>query len=306
MAVPDAVLELASYANLRGIDWDTLNAQGRGVLQSDDYVFVLDERWKEFYRVAETLDITDSEWEETSATEARDAWSEVLDSMANSAQAMLDALAAGELSVALDSAATIWTGALRKLVIATSAVSHWNLTAHMDGTMVYAIETGQTTVEDVQEEASSVARLWDAIVQLDGMNAFSSFKKPQYGGASGIGQAPASAAAQVAARSFPWIVGAVLVAAVICALLVFLSYLSDRNDRIRMFCFDANGNLRKDRPGWCDEPNQGMPDPLAVFLGPAKEFGRTVGTYVGIALLIYVGIYAFPRVVAAVRQARAA
>lgn len=301
--LPDAVVELASYANLRGIDWEQLRSEGRGLMDSDDYIQVLEQRWEQFYAVAETLEITDAEWETTSAKEARDAWHEVLDSMSQSAQAMLNAIAAGDLSVAFDHAATVWTGSLKQLVIATSAVSHRNLTAHQDGTLYYAIETNQATVEEVEEQASSVARLWDAVVQLDQLNALKGLKKVEYGGTAGLGQAQ-QAAATLLRRSLPWVIGGVIVGAIVCALLVFLAYLSDQNAKIEKFCFDANGEPREDRPAWCDEPGQGMPNPLAIFLKPATDFAQTLATYMGIAVLLYAGIYAFPHIVTAWRRGR--
>ena len=302
--VSDAVLDLAAYASLRGLDWETLNAEGKGVLQSGQYVDVLDQRWDEFYRVAETLAITDAEWETTTAKEARDAWTEVAGSMEASAGAMLDALGRGELSVAMEHAATVWTGSLKKLVIATSAVSHRNLGAHLDGTLYYGIETGQVTVEEVQEEASSVARLWDAIVQLDQYGALTSLKKPEYGGTAGLGQA-AAPVAQIAARGLPWVIAGVVIAAVVCTLIVVLAFLSDKNEQIDKFCFNPDGSLREDRPGWCDLPDQGK-NPLSIFMKPLEEFGNRLGTFMGVALLLYAGVYAMPHIATAIRRTRRA
>jgi hypothetical protein len=303
--VSEALVQLASYAELRGIDWPSLNAEGKGVLDSTDYLDELEARWQQFYAVAETLAITDAEWETTTAAEAKDAWTEVADSVGASASAMLDAISEGELSVAMDQAATIWTGALRTLVIATSAVSHRNMTAHSDGTFLYAIEAGDLTVEQVEDEASAVASLWDAVVQLDDWGALSSLKKPEFGGAAGLGT-PAAAAGQAVMRGLPWVITGVLVAAVVAAVIVFLAYLSDRNEQIEKFCFTEDGSLRADRPGWCDEAGQGMPDPLAVFMKPAEEFGKRMATMLGVAALVYVAIYALPHVLTAFARRKAA
>lgn len=305
----DVLIDLAAYADIRGLDWQTLNASGQGVMQNGGYLDVLETRWGEFYGVAETLDISAAEWEETTAKEAADAWHEVRDAIGEKASLMLDALSAGELRVAMEHAATIWTGSLRKLIIATSHVSHRNLTAHSDGTLYELIAAGELTVEDVEEEASSIARLWDAIVKLDSWNALSSLKKPEYGGTAGLGQAQ-GAAAQVLARGIPMAIAVIGIAAVIASIIVFLSYLSDRNKQIDQFCFDKDGALREGRPSWCDEAGQGMPDPLAIFLEPFRSAGERLATglsvVAGIVGVLWVGSLILPRLAESAARRRAA
>jgi hypothetical protein len=300
--VDDLVVELASYADIEGIDWATLNAQGQGILESDHYQRVLEARWEAFYAVAETLAITDAEWEETTAEQARDAWKEVYDEISAKAGVMLDAITSGELLVAYDHAATLWSGSLKKLVIATSHVSHYNLTAHEDGTMYWAIETGAMTVAEVEEEASACARLWDCVVKLDEWGALSSLKKPEHGGPAGVGAIQIPAAAIV--------IAAVGIAAVIASVVVFAMYLSDRNSRIDKFCFDENGELAADRPAWCDEPGQGQPDPLAIFLKPFTEAGKRLATgltiVAGIAVTIWLGSMVAPKLLEASAKRRTA
>lgn len=305
--VEDVLVDLAAYADIEGIDWASLNAQGQGLMQSQAYLQVLDERWERFYSVVETLAITDAEWEETTAEEARDAWTEVRDAMTDKAGLMLDALLAGELSVAYDHAATIWTGSLKKLVVATSHVSHRNLTAHQDGTLYYAIETGVLTAAEVEEEASAIARLWDCVVKLDQWDALSGFKKPQYS----VGQTPQQATVgQAILRGLPFVITAIGVAAVVAAVVVFLSYLSDRNSQIDKFCFNDDGSLREGRPPWCDEPGQGMQDPLAVFLQPFTEAGKRLATglsiVAGIAVALWAGSIIVPKLLAGAAKRRAA
>lgn len=302
--VEDVLVDLAAYADIEGIDWPSLNAQGQGLMQSEAYLQVLDERWERFYSVVETLAITDAEWEETTAEEARDAWTEVRDAVTDKAGLMLDALLDGEFSVAYDHAATIWTGSLKKLVVATSHVSHRNLTAHQDGTLYYAIETGALTVTEVEEEASAIARLWDCVVKLDQWDALSGFKKP------GLGVTPQATVGQAVLRGLPFVITAVGIAAVIAAVIVFLSYLSDRNAQIDKFCFNDDGSVREDRPAWCDEPNQGMQDPLAVFLQPFTEAGKRLATglsiVAGIAAALWAGSIIVPKLLAGAAKRRAA
>ncbi len=308
MVVEDVLVDLAAYADIEGIDWPSLNAQGQGLMESQAYLQVLDDRWERFYSVVETLAITDAEWEETTAEEARDAWTEVRDAMTDKAGLMLDALLAGELSVAYDHAATIWTGSLKKLVVATSHVSHRNLTAHQDGTLYYAIEVGALTATEVEEEASAIARLWDCVVKLDQWNALSELKKP---GHVSVGQTPQQATVgQALLRGLPFVITAVGIAAVIAAVVVFLSYLSDRNAQIEKFCFNDDGSVREDRPAWCDEPNQGMQDPLAVFLQPFTEAGKRLATglsiVAGVAVALWAGSIIVPKLLASAAKRRAA
>lgn len=305
--VEDVLVDLAAYADIEGIDWPSLNAQGQGLMQSEAYLQALDERWERFYSVAETLAITDAEWEETTAEEARDAWTEVRDAMTDKAGLMLDALLDGKFSVAYDHAATIWTGSLKKLVVATSHVSHRNLTAHQDGTLYWAIETGALTVTEVEEEASSIARLWDCVVKLDQWNALNEFKKPEYG----VGQTPQQATVgRVIVRGLPFVITSIGIAAVIAAVIVWLSYLSDRNSQIDKFCFNEDGSVREGRPAWCDEPNQGMQDPLAVFLKPFTEAGKRLATglsiVAGIAVAVWAGSIIVPKLLAGAAKRRAA
>lgn len=290
----DALIDLASYADIRGIDWQALNAAGQGVLQSEAYVDVLEARWQGFYAVAQTLAITDAEWEETSAESAREAWVEVRDALNERAGLLLEAISQGEVSLAYDHAVQLWSGSLKKLVVATSHVSHRNLTAHEDGTLAWALEAGETTVADVEQEASAIAMLWDAIIKLDGWGALQDLKKPEYGG---VGQAQQTLST-VLARGLPILIVAVAVAAVVTAIVVWLSYLSDRNDKIDRFCFDGD-KLREDRPPWCDEPGQGMRDPLSVFLKPFEEAGKQLATGLtvigGILAVVWVGSLIVPR-----------
>ncbi len=281
-----ALEELASYADVEGLNWQQLNARNEGILGEGGYLFELEDRWKEFYAVAETLAITDAEWEETSAEEVADAWKEVRDHIADKASKMLDALSAGELTVAWDHAATLYTGSLKKLVIATSAVSHRNLTAHQDGTLIFAVKTGQTTVEEAQKDADHVAMLWAGIVKLDQWGALNELKKPAY--LSGLG-----AAAGAAARGLPIIVAAIGVAAVIAAVVVFLAYLSHRNEMIDKYCFDRSGQLLPGAPSWCRRVGEGLTaDPLSVFLEPFRETGQTLATglsvVAGVAALVWI------------------
>lgn len=293
-----ALEELASFADVEGLDWAHLNAVGAGIMGDGGYLDELERRWDKFYAVAETLAITDAEWEETSAKEASDAWKEVRDHIKAKAGKMLDALSSGELTVAWEQAATIYSGSLKKLVIATSAVSHRNLTAHEDGTLVFAIQTGQTTVDAAQTDADHVAMLWSGLVKLDQWNALSELKKKQYAGV-GAGEA-AEAAAGAAARGLPIVIAAIGIAAVIAAIIVFLAYLSHRNELIDKYCFDKSGNTRPDAPYWCQQVGEQLTtDPLAVFLQPLEKTGQRLATgvtlAVGVALVVWVAPSAIRR-----------
>lgn len=292
--IEEALEELASAADIEGINWQSLNASGLGLMQSDHYLDLIDARWEKFYNVAESLDISDAEWEETTAEQARDAWTEVKDALSAKADAMLDALSRGDLMVAWDEAATIWTGALRRLIIAASHVAHSNLAAHADGTVRYAIETGQTTVADAENDADRIARIFSAVAKLDQWGALEDLKKTS--AVSGLGQAQA-----VATRSLPMVIAAIGIAAVIGAVVVFVAYLSHRNEMLEKYCFDEAGNLRSDAPPWCLDP----PDPLSVFLQPFERLASGVSVAITIGVVIWVGALVLPRVVQAAKKARA-
>lgn len=293
-----ALEELASYADVEGLDWPTLNAAGHGILGDGGYIDALDAKWQKFYAVAQTLAISDAEWEETTAKDARDAWTEVRDHIKKRARAMLDALEAGELMVAWDRAVTIYTGSLKKLIIAASAISHRNMTAQEDGTVVFAVQTGQTTLEEAQSDADHIAMLWDAVVRLDQWGALGDIKKQQF---AGLGQPGAGA---IVARGLPIAIAAIGIAAVIAGIIVFLSYLSHRNELLDKYCFDEAGNLRANAPMWCEAAGESLTtDPLTVFLEPLQQTGKRLATGVSIAIGVAMVLWVAPR---ALRRARAA
>lgn len=296
-----ALEELASYADVEGLDWQRINADGEGIVGSGGYLSELQERWQRFYDVTETLAITDAQWEETTAEQAADAWQEVRRHVSDKADQMLTALGRGELRVAWDHAATVYSGSLKKLIIATSAVSHRNLTAHEDGTMSYAVQTGQTTLEAAEKDADHIAMLWSAVVQLDQWGAFGGLKKKQF---AGVGAAP-GAAAGTAARGLPIVIAAVGIAAVIAAVIVFLAYLSHRNGLIEDYCFDAEGQLRADAPHWCDQAGEQLTsDPLAVFLEPVRQTGKALATGLAVAAGVGVVLWVAPSAIRRLTEAR--
>jgi hypothetical protein len=137
-------------------------------------------------------------------------------------------------------------------------------------------------------------------VKLDEWGALSSLKKPGHGGTAGVGAIPAAAI----------VIAAVGIAAVIASVVVFAMYLSDRNDRIDQFCFDEEGNLAPGRPAWCDEPGQGQPDPLSIFLKPFTEAGKKLATgltvVAGIAVTIWLGSMLVPKMLEASNKRRTA
>lgn len=293
-----AIEELASYADVEGLDWERLNAAGEGILGSGGYLTQLQKQWERFHAVTQTLAISDAEWEETTAAEAAGAWKEMRAHIGDKADLMLEALSNGKLRVAWDHAATIYTGSLKKLVIAASAVSHRNMVAHEDGTLVFAVQTEQSTLQEAEADADHIVMVWQAIGKLDQWGALNELKKSEF---APMGAAPAAAAA---ARGLPIAIAAIGIAAAIAAVLVFLAYLSHRNELLETYCFDDDGNVRPKAPAWCEKAGDAlMSDPLSVFLQPIKASGKTLATGLSITAGVAAVLWLAPMVLRRFRDA---
>jgi len=283
--VDEALVELASYGAPDGLDWDSLNAAGKGLLDSDLYLEHMDAVWERWARVMATLNITDAELEETSPEQARAAWKETTESITDKARHVLAALADGELTVAWDSAVTIYGGAVRSLVIALAVVTHEALQAHEAGVVRYAVDSGQLTLAQAQGDADNVVKLWKAVIELDREGALNELKRPEY--LNGLGAAWLTA---------PVAVVLISIIAIIAFVVVVIWAVSEWNDERRRWCLDSNNDVKADAPAWCyEEP----PQPLATFLEPLGRTGQAIGTAVGVALgvgaLVWVGAWALPR-----------
>lgn len=288
-----AILEVASYADVSGLAWDELEGTGNGLLDSDEYIFQLNETWDRFDAVTRTLAISAAEWEETTAAQARAAWAATTDELGEKADAILDAITSFEVSLAWDRAVTLYTGYLRSLLIAGAVSASAALESHESGMVRYAVVSGQMTPEEARRDADNIQKFLAAVVKLDDWGFLKELKKPRY--VSGVG-----AAAAVAARGAPLVWAAVAALAVIAAAAVVIWSINETNERRDKWCLDENNEIRPNAPGWCyEEPG----DPLSVFLEPLTKTGAALGTAVGVVLgvgaLVWVGSTLLPKIVKA-------
>lgn len=290
MAISGALLEVASYADVKGLDWDELNYGGNGILDSDEYIFQLNDTYQRFLRVINTLSISEAEWMATTPDQAMEAWEETSGALSDKADAILDAIADFELSLAWDNAVTIYSGYLRNVILAAGVVATAALESHEGGVVRFAIETGQLSLAGAEEDADNINKLYMAVVKLDEYGLLNDLKKPQY--MSGVG----AAAAVLRGAPLAWaIVGGL---AVLAAAVVVVWSISEKNSERRVWCLDDDGNIREDAPDWCyEEPA----DPMAMFLAPLTAVGSAIGTAIGIAVgvgaLIWFGTKILPKLV---------
>jgi hypothetical protein len=266
--VEDAIAELAAYADVPGLDWAALNASGNGLVASNAYLEQgLEPLFQRYIAVIDSLDLTAAELSGTTTEEARSAWDSIWVAINKRAGVVLDAIAAGELRVAWNNAVQIRSDVLRRLVIASHAVSMDALGSHDTGMVRYAVESGQLSIEDAQADANDIARLWRGVILLNEQSALDSLKIKQ-----GLGLAWFSA---------PVAFALVATITVIALCLTVVWTVSETNQDRREWCLDEQGSLRRDAPTWCREAPS---SPLATFLGPVSAGAKSLGTALGWAI----------------------
>jgi len=299
--------ELASYADVEGLPWSTLKAAGAGLLESDEYISLLDVVWERYYRVITTLDITDADWEAVTVDDADEAWASVYREIESRAAGILDAIATAQPMVAYDRATTFYSGVLKRLVMVAAGTSHQAYATHKMGAQRALVEEGKVRIEDAEKSADDIQKTWLGLAKLDEWGILATLKKPQF--LSGVGQVPPVAAPPVAvARAIPIVIALVAAIAIVAYLVVAVREQSFRNTFVERQCFDASGNPNPNAPPWCGELGQAIAeDPssvLATFMRPVTEgvagLTKTLGWIAGVSAVLYIGgVYVLPALLSA-------
>lgn len=305
MAASDVLETMASYAHPPAFPWADLEAQGKGLIQSDAYLAVLEAKFNQYFQVVWRLDIPELQLGGLSSSEARAAYEDLSNRLASRAGVFIDAISRGSPTVALDEALKVPSDLLAAVLVALSAVAYSDYQGHDSGAWRWMVTHGRTSVEEAKSSAEDIYRLWDAVIQLDNAGLLESLKKPEFKKpTSGLGavQIPIGIAIVIA-------VAVVVVIAILSWVIVTLKVESNRVEMIEKSCFDPDtGKPLSPAPPHCAKYwNNIAEDPnahLNTFLAPLNKFSEQMGeavkklfTIAGWGVLLYVGgVYVLPAV----------
>lgn len=293
MSIASTLNALASYAPLEGtaLPWPS------DPMVSDGYVDVLQSAFDAYFKeVVFELDIPELAFE-TNAALALSAYEELEALVADRADAVFQAIAAGKPHVAMQEAVMVPVPTLRTVLVVINAVAWASFQAHESGAWRWAVANRVASAPELKDSAETVYRLWALVRKLKALGALDALKKPQFKGTQGLGIAwPVAAVIAIAA---------VAAIAIIAWLVITLKVESNRVGAIEKTCLDSNGRLLKDAPPHCAKYfNAIAQDPnghLSTLFAPVTEALaaalKTLATIAGIGALVYVGVvYAVPAV----------
>jgi hypothetical protein len=307
MTIDDTLAAIAAYAKLAKFPWAELEAQGKGLLQSDAYIGVLEERFNQYFQVIWRLDIPELRFGGVSADQARGAVEDLKAAIAARSGKIFDAIASGNPLLAIGDAVSIPADVLRMAIVINNAVTWADFSGHDSGAWAWAVVHGRASLEEAKASAQDCYRLWTVIIDLDKAGVLEPLKRPEFKKpTAGLGAAPIAAGALVAI-----VVAVVLVVAIIAWLVVTLTVEAHRVQMIEQTCFDEHGKLLSPAPDHCkkyldniaQDPNAhltAMFKPLTDALSSAVKgfFG-----VVGVGVLLYIGaVYVLPAVTQAMKK----
>lgn len=301
-AADDALATVAAYAVTVRFPWAELDAQGKGFPQTDDYQAVMQAGFDKFFQVVYSLDIPELDFGIVRSEDALGAWEDLRDAIAARAGEIVDALAKGQGSLALEQAVLLPVEAVKRLIVLASAVAWTSYSGHESGAWRWAFEHGQVKESDVRDSAAAAYAIWGAVVDLDQAGVLEGLKKPAFKKQPTSGLGNPIVAVIIAGAVVGAAIALAMVAslAVVAWLLVTLRVEAHRQKLIEETCLDANGKLLDPAPPHCAEyfknlakdPNghlTAMLDPFAKIGEGLSEGLKTFMMYAGIGVLLWVG-----------------
>ena len=296
MADVELLKELAGYAGVAGLPWADLDAQGKGFLESEEYVRLLTFKRMEFDQLRQTLIITNDEYgPATSAEVAAVAWDSLHRELTRFGETYVDGLMRGETSVAENLAVTVRTSVLRTLIVIINAVTTDADAFHASGMAFTAVASGALPLELAKRDASDTYALWNAALLLDKWDMLDALKVE--GATQGLGQWQRA------------LVSSITLLGVI-AVLAYASYkvwefsvrTLERVHWAKVSCYDDAGKPLAPQPPGCDLYFQNLgagAAPSSGFADFLDQLGKKIGTglawALGIGVLVYVtGVYVLP------------
>lgn len=298
-AVDDVLKGIAAYAILPKFPWASLESQGKGLLQSDAYVDILDAKFAEYFQVIWRLDIPELQFGGVSADQARGAYEDLADAIAGRASAIYDAISKGNPLLAADQAVEVPADIMRRMLVLTNAVAYADFTAHDTGAYRWAVENGRVTLSDAKDSVESIYRLWDGVVQLEKAGVLNTLKKPEFKATSGLGALPALAWVAI-------VLVAIAAIAIVAWSLVTLKVESNRLAIMEKTCFDEKtGKLLEPPPPhcgkWLDKLAEDPNSHLRTFIQPLTDAMtaaiHSFAVIAGIGVLFWIGTrYVLPAI----------
>lgn len=295
-----ALDELAAQYVPKGLAWGAIEGSAGGLLESNGYVFTMEQRQAEYFAVMTTLDVELTR--ELSARDAMESYDLTKTAAVAAAPAALDAIAIGLGVVSADDALRVRLEPLEQLLVLVDAVTWSSYSAHYSGVARWLVERGEMSLEEAKRDASATYALWSGVIELDRLGVLDPLKRRGQRGTGAV-QVPVVIAIAV-----------VVAIAAIAWLIVTLVEGSRRADFMDRSCFDEEGKPRAadERPPYCDEYGKNLAENpnghLAVLLGPLTSAVGGITTALGVALAIGAAIlaggYVLPRVLQATATVR--
>lgn len=226
--------------------------------------------------------------------DVREAVAEMDESLEQASTALDRAIAEGQEFLGMDSAPTVTAQTLARYALALNVLAFEGRMRHESGALLRAARDRAVSVERVLADANNIALTYEALIEMKRSGAMDAFVvKP--GATSGLGAAaPAAAGAGISAWALIAITIAVVSAVALLAAAAVAAYaLAEVADLLDKYCFDEEGEPRRDQRGQllCEGLPQLMPQVLKAFMEPAHRLAERLGY----AALVAAGIWAGAR-----------
>ena len=304
----DLLGEIASYAHVEPLPWAELEAQGHGLMESDEYVALIGAKLNAVAAIWTATGITYDDTVATSSDAAATAWRSLVTEFEKFGDTYVAALKRGEIDVSWSVALAMGDAALRTMLVSVFRATDDAFYFFGQGYQRQGVAEGAYSLADAKAYASDTYGLLNAVLLVDSLGLFDSLKKKA--ATKGLG---------VLIPAWGEVVIRLVGIAAMAALVWYgIGEFSGSRERIHWHdthCLDDHGHAIDPPPPGCAEYGKHIADAagtagdFAAILKGLGESIKAVGSglawAIGIGAVAYIaGVYILPQLLTTPRGRR--